>query len=406
MLDINILRNNPEKVKTALLNRQMNPNLVDDFLNLDGKWRELTNLIDDNRAELNKASKSRNVEQGKKIKEKIKGLESEIKKITENRKNLLYVFPNIPEQDAPIGKDESGNKVIRAWGEKSAEPKEDYLTFSERLDLIDIKRAAKVAGARFSYLKNQVALIEFALINFAFEILVKEGFTPILPPVMIKPEFLKKTGYLSKEDDDEKYYISKDDLYLVGTSEQTVVPMHSDETLAEKDLPKRYVAFSTCFRRESGSYGKDTRGILRVHQFDKVEMVSFVNPEDSAREFQFILSIQEKLMKKLKLPYRVVDVCTGDMGPAASKQIDIETWMPSEKKYRETHSCSNTTDFQSRGLNIKYQAKGERKYLHILNGTVFSGRPIIAILENFQTKKGTVKIPSALIKYLPFKEIK
>jgi len=246
------------------------------------------------------------------------------------------------------------------------------------------------------------------LINLAFDTLTKEGFVPIIPPVMLKPEMAKGMGYPEQFDGEEAYYIEKDNLFLVGTSEQSMGAMHANETFNEKDLPQRYVGFSTCFRREAGSYGKDTKGIFRVHQFDKVEMFSFSKPEDSKKEHQFLLKMEENLMKKLKIPYRILQMCTGDLGFPAAAKYDIETWMPSESRYRETHSTSNCTDFQSRRLNIRYKKKdGSLDFVHTLNGTAFAtGRTIIAIIENYQQKDGSVKMPEALQKYLKFKIIK
>ena len=276
--------------------------------------------------------------------------------------------------------------------------------------MVDTAKAAEVSGSRFGYLKNQAVLLEFALIQLAFETLLPEGFIPIVPPVMIRPEVYRGMGRLAGDQKEERYYFEKDDLYLVGSSEHTVGPLHFNDVLLEKDLPKRYVSFSTCFRREAGSYGKDTKGILRVHQFDKVEMFSFVKPEDSEKEHEFFLSLQEKLMDKLKLPYRVLEICTGDMGWTDARQYDIEAWMPGQAhstgsgwgKYRETHSCSNTADFQARGINAKYcNSEGKTDYLHMLNGTAFAiGRVLIAIFENYQTKEGSIRVPAVLQRYV------
>jgi len=282
------------------------------------------------------------------------------------------------------------------------------LEIGEGLDLIDVERAAKISGSRSNYLKNEAVMMEFALAGLAFDILTKKGFIPVIPPVMIKEEMAAGTGFLESTDSKEAYIIPEDNLYLIGTSEQSLVAMHAREVFEYKDLPKRYVAFSPCFRREAGSYGRDTKGILRVHQFDKMEMVIFSRQEESQREHQFILSIEERLMQLLKLPYRVVRICTGDMGRPAASQYDIETWLPSENRYRETHSTSNCTDFQSRRLNIRYRdSAGQMQFAHTLNGTAFAiGRTIVAILENYQQKDGSVKIPTVLQKYLKLKVIK
>ena len=385
MLDIKLIRDHSDKVKEAMKKRGMNGGKVDEFLKVDGQWREATKNLDEARAELNKASEARDAAKGKKLKEKVKLLEAELAALEKSRDALLELFPNIPADDVPEGKDETGNVILREVGKKPQfkfEPK-DYLTIAEKLDVIDVKKAAEVAGSRFGYLKGKAALLEIALIKFAFDRLTKKGFTSVIPPVMIRPEVYKAIGRLAGEQKEERYFLEKDNLYLVGSSEHTILPLHLNETLSDKDLPKRYVGFSTSFRREAGSYGKDTRGILRAHQFDKVEMIAFTRPEDSEKEHQFLLQCQEDLMKDLDLPYRVMQICAGDLGWTDYKQFDIETWLPGEDCYRETHSCSNTTDFQTRGMNTKY-AKGG--YVHALNATALAmGRTIIAIIENYQT---------------------
>lgn len=281
------------------------------------------------------------------------------------------------------------------------------MEIAEKLDIIDVKRASKVSGTRFGYLKGKTALLELALINLAFEVLSKEGFVPIIPPVMIKPEMMEAMGYIdTPEDRAERYFLKESDLVLVGTSEQSLGPMRKDDILEEKKLPKRYVAFSSCFREEAGAYGKDTKGILRVHQFDKVEMFSICQPEKSKEEHQFLLKMEEKLMRLLGLPYRVVQLCTGDSARPSASTIDIETWLPGQGEYRETHSTSNCTDFQARRLNIRYRSKKGLEFVHTLNGTAFAiGRMLIAIIENYQQKDGSVKVPKALQKYTWFKKI-
>jgi seryl-tRNA synthetase len=234
----------------------------------------------------------------------------------------------------------------------------------------------------------------------AFEILIKEGFIPILPPVLIRTEVMKGLGYMEKGGDEDMYILEKDNLVLVGTSEQSIVSMHRDETLNGKDLPKRYVGFSSCFRREAGSYGKDTKGILRAHQFDKIEMVSFVKQGEDDKEHEYLLSLEEKLLQALEIPYQVVKMCSGDLGFPAARKYDLEAWIPSENKYREVTSASTTTDFQSRRLNIKYRDQEKTDFVNILNGTAFSTRPIIAILENYQQIDGSIIVPKILQKYL------
>ncbi|MFC1629912.1 serine--tRNA ligase, partial [Patescibacteria group bacterium] len=349
-------------------------------------------------------------QKGKKQKEEIKKIETELEKVEKEFNSLMLKLPNITQEDVPVGKDDTENIVLRKVGKKPKfdfEPK-DYLDIAQELDLIDVKRAAKIAGTRFGYLKGEAALLEFALVQLAFDIIMKEGFEPIVPPVMIKTEMALGMGYIEQTTDEDAYYLPKDDLYLVGTSEQSIGAMHAGETFNEKDLPKRYVGFSTCFRREAGSYGKDTKGIFRVHQFDKVEMFSFCHPDNSKKEHELLLSLEEKLMQKLGLHYQVVNICTGDLGLPAFKKYDIEVWIPSQKRYRETHSTSNCTDFQSRRLNIRYKDKtGKSNFIHTLNGTAFAvGRMIIAIIENFQQKDGSIKVPEVLQEYLGFKIIK
>lgn len=411
MIDINLIRENPDKVKEKISLKKVNQKLVDDFLNIDQEWRKLVGELDDFRSEQKKLSQERKIEEASKLKNKIQELESDLKELEKKRNDLMTLFPNLPFDDVKIGKDESENNVIRQEGVKPDFDfkARDYLEIAQKLDLIDVERAAKVSGSRFGYLKNEAVLLEFALIRLAYDVLLPEGFIPVIPPVMIKPEPYQEMGRLAAGQEEERYFLKNDGLYLVGSSEHSIGPMHKDEIFEEKNLPLRYLGFSTCFRREAGSYGKDTRGILRVHQFDKAEMFSFVTPQNSEEEHRFLLSMQEKLIKKLGLPYQVVEICTGDMGWTDARQYDIETWMPFQNKYRETNSCSNTTDFQTRGINFKYRkiSDGKTEYAHALNATVFAiGRILIAIIENYQTKEGTVKIPNALQEYVGKSEIK
>jgi len=451
MLDIKFIRENSELIKEGCQKKQVKVD-IDRLLEVDEKRRETLRALEDIRAQKNKASKE--ISQTKNEKEKRKiilemkeldknndRLDKNLKELEKRFNNLMIQIPNLPFDDVPIGKDERDNVVLKKVGEKikfGFKPK-DYLALSENLDLIDIKRAAKISGTRFGFIKREAVLLEFALINFAFDTLTKDynpptasegpkrkfgreeggsesrspyderapGFIPIIPPVMIKPEMALGMGYLEQTGDDEAYYLKKDNLYLIGTSEQSMGTMHAGEIFDEKDLPKRYLGFSTCFRREAGAYGRDTRGIFRVHQFDKVEMFSFCKTEKSQREHQFLLEMEENLMKTLKIPYQVVKICTGDLGRPASAKYDIEAWIPSENRYRETHSTSNCTDFQARRLNIRYRSKsGKLNFVHTLNGTAFAiGRTLIAIIENFQQKDGSIKVPDILQKYLPFNEI-
>ena len=413
MLDINFIRQNPEKVKEGCKKKQVEVD-IDKLLELDKKRREILKELERLRHQRNlisekKTPTSEEINKARQLKEKIKSLKESLKSIEKDFKDLMFQVPNLPLPEVPVGKDETENVVIRKVGNL---PKfdfkiKDHLEIGESLDIIDVERAAKVAGTRFGYLKNEAVLLEFSLIKFAFDKLIKKGFRPILPPVMMKPVMMRGMGYIEQTDKEEAYYLPKDDLFLVGTAEQPIGAMHAGEIFEEEDLPRRYVGFSTCFRREAGSYGKDTKGIFRVHQFDKVEMFSFVKPEDSKKEHQFLLSVEEELMKDLKIPYRVVSICTGDLGRPAAAKYDIEAWFPAQQKYRETHSTSNCTDFQARRLNIRYREKsGKINFLHTLNGTAFAiGRTILAILENYQRKDGKVNVPKVLQKYLGFKII-
>ncbi|MEK7630075.1 MAG: serine--tRNA ligase [Patescibacteria group bacterium] len=416
MIDINFIRQNPEKVKEGIAKKNTDPKLVEKFLRLDEAWRSKTAALDQLKAEQNilnkELSKARSedlVSKAQIIKRRVTEIVAERNKQEEKRDEILNQLPNPPFEDVPVGKSEADNKVLREVGEK---PKfkfqvKDYLTIGESLNLINVKKAAEVTSSRFGYLLGDAAILEFALVQLAMETAVKEGFLPVVPPVMIRPEVFTGMGRLASSQKDERYFLSKDNLYLVGSAEHTLGPLHMNEVLEVETLPRRYVGFSTCFRREAGSYGKDTKGILRVHQFDKIEMFSFANPKDSEKEHEFMLGIQEKLMKALELPYRVVAISTGDMGWTDARQYDIETWLPGQNNYRETHSCSNTTDFQSRGINAKYRDKNsDKKYVHMLNGTAFAiGRIIIAILENYQNEDGTVRVPKALQDYLGKKVI-
>lgn len=405
MLDIKFIRQNSEEVKEGLRKLNFDIGLVDEVLSLDEKQRHVLKELEEARAEINKKSKGMpseaEIEHLKKVKEKIKILESELKLVEKKLNENLYQLPNLPLPDVPIGKDEKDNKILYEVGKKPDfhfEPKKHY-EIGESLDIIDTKRAAKVSGSRFGYLKGQAALLEFALINFALKKIIKKGFIPVIPPVLIKEKMMKGMGYIDTEaDQEERYYFEKEKQYLIGTSEQSIGPMHADEVFEEKNLPVRYVGFSSCFRREAGSYGKDVRGIMRVHQFDKLEMFSYVRPEDSVEEHKFILSIQEELVKELKLVYRVIHLSTGDLARPSVSTYDIETWFPGLGEYKETHSCSNTTEFQARRLNIRMKRKnGDLEFVHMLNGTAFAiGRIILAILENYQQKDGSIEIPKVL----------
>ncbi len=417
MLDIKFIRENPKKVKQACKNKQVKVD-VDKVLKLDKKKRKIQADLEAIFAQKNKANKEiMKVKNKKEIIAKMKKvdkrgdqLKQDLKRLEKEFNDLMYQIPNIPLDGVPVGKDETENLVIRKIGKipKFNFKTKNYMEIGQKLDLIDVKRAAKISGTRFSYIKKKLVLLHFALVNFGLDFLVKQGFIPVLPPKMITAEMAWGMGYLEQSEDKEAYFLPKDNLYLIGTSEQSMGAMHSEEILQERDLPRRYVAFTTCFRREAGSYGKDTGGIFRAHEFDKLEMFSLSKPEDSIKEHEYFLSLEEKLMKSLKLPYQVVNICTGDLGVPAAKKYDIEAWFPGQDNYRETHSTSNCTDFQTRRLKVRYKDKSGKKinFVHFINGTALSMRPMIAIMENYQQKDGSIKIPEVLQKYTGFKTIK
>ena len=429
MLDIKFIRQNPELVKEAAQKKRVKVD-IDQLLAVDERRRHVLQELEQKRSEQNKGSvggpKSPvELEKLKKLKEEVKILEEGIGHIEKEFEEIMLQVPNIPSQDTPVGPDESGNKVLREWGKIpkfSFKPKEHW-ELGQQLNILDVEHAGIVSGTRFNYLKGEAALLEFALVQHALSVLVNEkilkkiaksakldistkAFVPVVPPVLIRPDIFQKMARL--EPKEERYYIPSDDLYLVGSAEHTLGPLHINQTLNEKDLPIRYVGFSTAFRREAGSYGKDTKGILRVHQFDKVEMESFTTSDSSVKEQEFFIAIQEYLMQSLKLPYRVTMICTGDMGGPDARQVDIETWMPGQNLYRETHTADFMSDYQARRLNTKVRIKDKNEFVHMNDATVLAiGRTIIAILENYQTEKGTVVIPKALQKYMMgIKEIK
>ncbi len=401
------IRENPDLFRETIKNRRAKVE-VDKILALDKEWRSVMSEVEFLRAEQNRLSKNRNfsqdeLEKAKSMKERIRELEKQQEPFQAELEAMLYLVPNVPLADVPVGLDETGNKVLREVGKKpkfSFEPK-DYLTLTED-KWIDVKRAAKAIGTRFGYLKGNAVLIEYALVQFTLRKLSEYGFIPVVPPALVSKKSMQGMGAIdSPKDWEERYYFPEDDLFLIGTAEQAIGPMHQDEVFEEAELPLRYIAFSPCFRREAGSYGKDTKGILRVHYFEKLEMFIFAKPEDSAKEQALILQMEEELMQDLKIPYRVLRICTGDMYNPSASSYDLEAWLPSQDQYKETHSNSNCTDFQSRRLNIKYKSKDGQKFVHTLNGTAFAiGRILVAIIENYQQKDGSIEIPKVLKPYL------
>lgn len=412
MLDIKLIRQDPDRVKQELKNRNIGVD-IDELLNLDKRRREILVEVEKLRAEKNEASKLIPVLKGDEREELIKemrevsktldNLEPRLKDVEKEFNNLMIKLPNLSHESVPVGKDEKGNVVEKKWGSKPdfQFKVKDHEELGLTLDIIDKERGAKVSGSRFFFLKNEGVILEFALINYVNEKLLKEDFTPIVPPVLVKQEAMFGTGFFPAEE--WEYYETKtDNLYLIGTSEVPMCAYHAHEILEKDKLPLKYSAFSTCFRRESGTYGKDTRGMFRVHQFDKVEMFIFSDQENSWNNYYYLLSIAEKILQELGLHYQVVNMCTGDIGAPNAKKDDIEVWFPWEKRYRELVSCSHDTDFQARRLKIKYRDKeGKLKLVHTMNSTACAiGRTITAILENYQQKDGSVLIPNILKPYM------
>lgn len=411
MIDLKVMRENPQYFRDAAKAKNVDID-VERILELDRRVRTLRSELDGIKAQKNEASKEiakasaedRKVmiESMRQIDRRAENLETEYTPLVEELNEHLYKIPNPALPDVRVGKDDSENQPLRVVGKVpsfSFTPK-DHLTIGENLGIIDTARAAKVSGARFTYFIGDGALLEFALVQLALQIAMKHGFVPVTVPHLITASAMRAMGYLEHGGHDEIYYLPKDNLYLIGTSEQAIGPMHTDEILDLQSLPRRYVGVSPCYRRESGSYGKDTKGIIRLHQFTKVEMFSFCTPETSTSEHELMLAIEEELMQTLGLPYHVLDIVTGDLGLPAAKKWDIEAWFPSQERYRETHSTSNCTDFQARRLDTRYRTEDGTAFVHTVNGTAFSGRPIAAILENFQQADGTVEIPAALVAYM------
>jgi len=424
MLDIKFIRENKEIVEKAIQNKKVKTEIdLDHLLDLSTKRNELRQKIDLINAERNIAAKEQDIEKGKALKEESAKIEAEFKTIDGEYFKIMLTIPNVPSADTPIGEDESANKVIRQVGEKPSfdfNPKEHW-ELGKELDIIDKEKAAEVSSSRFAYIKGDLALLQFALVKFGLDIVTNEEtlkqiatdanlevdttpFTFVLPPDMVKPSVLNRMGRLYPKED--KYYLEEDDLYLAGSAEHALGPIHMDETFTEKNLPTRYVGYSTAFRREAGTYGKDTKGIMRMHQFDKLEMESFCLPERSHEEQEFFIAIQEYAMKKLELPYQVVMISTGDMGLPDYRQVDIETWMPGQNKYRETHTSDSMMTFQSRRLNIRVKRNdGKSEFVHMNDATLFSMRPLIAILENYQLVDGSIRIPEILVSYMNGKDV-
>ena len=410
MLDPNLLKENKELLELSLSKR----NKVIDLTHLEKLNEERKSIrfeAEQKRAEQKEIGKliaAASSEEKEKLLEKAAALSETVKllfdQVEEKDKNFFdewIKLPNIISDTSPVGLTDEDNLEIKKVGDiKNIVNPKDHLEIAESLGLIDVQKAAEVSGSRFSYLFGDLVKIEFNLVSWALNKLSDKGFTPTVPPVLVREKALYGTGFFP-DDAEQVYEIPSDDLYLVGTSEVPLAALKSDEILSNENLPMRYAGFSTCFRREAGTYGKDTTGIFRVHQFDKVEMFSFCDPEKSKDEHEYILSVEEEILQELEIPYRVVDVCSGDLGASAAKKYDIEAWIPSQNTYREVTSCSNTTDYQARRLNIRSKKDGSTQIIHTLNGTAIAvGRILIALIENNQQEDGTVKFSDELSKIL------
>ena len=400
MLDIQLIRRDPDAVRAALSRRGPEAAAsVDRLLELDQRWRAATTELEELRAEQNRASKGRQGPPTPEEREQLAALAARGRELSDEetairaeRDAVLAALPNLPAEEAP---DE--DTVLYEVGNAGATGKDHLELAGNR---IDMERAARLSGSRFAYLLGDLVMVEFALVRFALEKLRSEGFVPVIPPVLVRERALYGTGFLP-DTEQQIYRLPEDDLYLVGTSEVALASLHDDEILAEDELPARYAGFSTCFRREAGAAGKDTRGIFRVHQFDKVEMFSFVEPSEGPAEHERLLAIEEWILSQLDIPFRVVAIAVNDLGASAAKKFDCEAWLPGQGRYRELTSTSDTTDYQARRLGIRYRpGDGRPEHVHTLNGTAVAvGRTIIALLENGQQDDGSVRFPAPLVAY-------
>jgi len=414
MLDIKLIREDPEPFREALARRGL-AERVDELLKADERRRELTRRVEDLRAEQNRSSKAIGGAQGDekqrliaevaKVSAELKELDPQLAEAETALTLLLAATPNLPHPSSPDGfTDEDAVEVRRNHDELPAfdfEPK-DHAELGTALGVLDVERGARTSGSRFVYLMRDIVFVQFALMRSAMDVLTDKGFIPVIPPVLVREEAMYGTGFLPT-DAVNIYRTAEDDLYLIGTAEVSLAALHLGEILEEADLPARYAGYSTCFRREAGTYGKDTGGMFRVHQFDKVEMFAFTTPESSWDEHEYLVSVEEEVLGKLELPYRVVNIAAGDLGGAAAKKYDIEVWLPGQQRYRELTSCSNTTDYQARRMQTRLRrSDGTVETLHTLNGTATAiGRTLIAIMENHQQADGSVVIPEHLWQYLP-----
>ncbi|MDP3048663.1 MAG: serine--tRNA ligase [Thermodesulfovibrionales bacterium] len=423
MLDVKIVRENAAKVEESLRKRNYDLSILDRFLKIENERRELLRLIEEKREQRNKISQEiaklkrekkvvdstlrdavSILAEAKNISDFITEKEERLKVLEEEARQELLIIPNIPHESVPAGKGETENVEIRRWGapREFDFPPLNHWDIAEMHDIIDFERASKIAGARFSLMKGMGAKLERALMNFMLDLNTSKGYKETLPPLLVNRESMTGTGQLPKFEM-ELFRTADPEFYLIPTAEVPVTNIHREEILNESELPIYYTAYTPCFRREAGSYGKDTRGLIRQHQFNKVEIVKFVKPEDSYSELEKLTNDAEDILQRLGLPYRVVALCTGDLGFSAAKTYDIEVWLPGQQRYREISSCSNFEDFQARRANIRFKREGKKgtKFVHTLNGSALAiGRTVVAILENFQQKDSSVVIPEALREYM------
>jgi len=415
MLDPAILKDNLEVLESNISRRNIDVD-VNHLISLNEERKSLRFNAEQKRSqqkELGKQIANADKNEKEELLNKASELSDEVKLLFEQVDikdeeflNQWVKIPNLISKTSPDGKSDKDNLEIKKVGKvKEISNPKDHLEIASKLNLIDVEKASEVSGSRFAYLFGDLVKIEFNLVSWALNKLSEKGFTPTVPPVLVRENALYGTGFFP-DDAEQVYEIPNDNLYLVGTSEVPLAALHTNEIINMEELPIRYVGFSTCFRREAGTYGKDTTGIFRVHQFDKVEMFSFCNPEKSEEEHEFILSVEEELLQSLEIPYRVVDVCAGDLGASAAKKYDIEAWIPSQNTYREVTSCSNTTSFQARRLNIRAKSEEETSILHTLNGTAIAvGRILIALIENNQTEEGKVEFSDKVAEIIGVKNL-
>lgn len=411
MIDPNLIRKQPDKIKKNTEERNMNPSVVDEWIQIDAKRNELIQKIDTNRAERNKISAAiqgrpdeATLENVKKLKSEVEVLERELKEIESKWNDLISQIPNLHHPDVKIGKTDEDNIVIEHRGVKPEfdfEPK-DHLQIGTELGILDFEAGSKVTGSQFYYLKNDAVLLEFALIQYGLRKFIEKGFELFMTPDMAKSRYYLATGYAPRGDEAQTYEIKDQDLGLIATAEVTMAGYHADELFKKEDLPKKYVAISHSYRREAGAYGKYSKGLYRVHQFTKLEMFGYCTAEESEAMHLEFLEIEKEIADELGFHYRVIDMCSGDLGAMATRKFDLEAWMPGRNDYGEITSTSNCTDYQARNLNIRYKdTDGENKFAHMLNGTaIVLSRFPVAIMENFQQADGTVKIPDVLVPFM------